>query len=169
MQKEISNASSTVRLRPVEPDDEEFLFAVYASTRASEMELVPWDETQKQAFLRMQFNAQQEFYGSNFSGATHRIITLNDEPVGRLYVSRDDALISILDITILPAHRNAGIGSTIIKDILAEAAQTGKAVNIYVETFNPSLRLFESLGFEKIGEEDFNLLLEWKMRDKQEG
>jgi RimJ/RimL family protein N-acetyltransferase len=168
MQKEISTASSKVRLRPVGPDDEEFLFAVYASTREREMLMVPWDERQKQLFLRMQFEAQQEFYGSQFSGATHQIISLNDHPVGRLYVSRDDALIRILDITILPAHRGRGIGTPIIKDLLAEAAQTGKAVNIYLENFNPSLRLFERLGFTKISEEDFNLLLEWKMKGEQE-
>jgi RimJ/RimL family protein N-acetyltransferase len=131
--------------------------------------MVPWDETQKQVFLRMQFEAQQQFYGSQFSGATHQIISLNEQPVGRLYVSREDALIRILDITILPAHRGRGIGTPIIKDLLAEAAQTGKAVNIYLENFNPSLRLFERLGFTKISEEDFNLLLEWKMKSEQEG
>jgi ribosomal protein S18 acetylase RimI-like enzyme len=162
MTNEISPASMGVALRPVEPEDDPFLVAVYASTRAQELAMVPWDEAQKQAFLRMQFAAQQEYYARQFPLAQHQLILLHGEPAGRVYVARETEVIRILDITLLPQHRNAGIGTPLIKDLINEAMETSRPVQIYVESYNPSLRLFERLGFTKIEEESFNLLLEWR-------
>jgi ribosomal protein S18 acetylase RimI-like enzyme len=162
MTNETSHASMGVTLRPVEPEDESFLVAVYASTRAQELAMVPWDEAQKQAFLRMQFAAQQASYANQFPLAQHQLILSHGEPVGRLYVAREKEMIRILDITLLPQYRSAGIGTPLIKDLINEAMETSRPLQIYVESFNPSLRLFERLGFTKIEEESFNLLLEWR-------
>ncbi len=149
------------RLRPAAREDELFLLEVFSSTRAEEMALVPWDEAQTQAFLRMQFTAQQEHYRIHYPEARHDIILSGDEPVGRLYVDRAQEEIKILDITVLPRYRGSGIGSSVLHDILAEAKKSGRAVLIYVETFNPSVRLFERLGFSKIKEDGINILMRW--------
>ena len=68
----------------------------------------------------------------------------------------------ILDITVLPEYRNGGIGISLVQELLDEAAHARKRVLIYVETYNPSLRLFERLGFKSIAEEGANFLLEWR-------
>ena len=142
-------------------DDELFLLEVYASTRLEELELTQWDETQRAAFVRMQFNAQRHHYEVNFPEAEHQIIVNNGERVGRLYIARLERTIRILDITILPARRNAGIGTSLLTEILKESRETAKPVHIYVESFNPSMRLFERLGFIKADSSDFNFLMEW--------
>ena len=152
---------AVVRVRPVEPDDEEFLYTVYASTRADEMKLVPWDEAQKEAFVRMQFTAQQRHYAAYYPEAEHHLITLDDQPIGRLYMNRDEQEIKILDVTILPEHRSAGIGEPLLKEILAEAAETKRCVVIYVESHSPALRLFERLGFSMVENDDVNALMRW--------
>ena len=150
-----------VSFRPVRPEDEAFLRQVYAGTRSDEMALVPWSEAQKEAFVDMQFAAQQQHYAAYFPAATHDVILLDDRPIGRLYVERREHEIHIIDIVLLPQDRNAGIGTPIIRDIMAEAARDGKAVRIYVEAFNPSLRLFARLGFSAIEEVNYRFLLEW--------
>ena len=61
---------------------------------------------------------------------------------------------------ILPEHRGHGIGSSIMKSLLEEAEEARKSVTIYVESFNPSRRLFERLGFAEIESDGINLLLE---------
>ena len=61
-------------LQPVRPEDEPFLFELYASTRGDEMALVGWDKAQQEAFLRMQFNAQRSSYAMQFPNADYRII-----------------------------------------------------------------------------------------------
>ena len=151
--------ASNITLRPAGPDDHEFLLAVYASTRAEEMALVPWTDEQRQAFVEWQFAAQQDHYAKHYPGANHDIITSDDRPVGRLYVARLDHEIRIIDITILPAERNAGIGSYLIKQLLDEADRTGRITRINVEEFNPSLSLFNRLGFSPSEQNGIHLLL----------
>jgi len=121
---------------------------------------VPWTVAQKRAFVESQFEAQTSGYAATHPLATHEILLENGTPVGRLYLSCEPARIHIMDITIAPAARNAGIGSEILHEILAEADQTGKPVSIYVESFNPSLRLFGRLGFRCVKEDGFQRLLE---------
>jgi RimJ/RimL family protein N-acetyltransferase len=161
--------TARVTLRPVTPEDEQFLYEVYQSTRAEEMALVPWDAAQREAFLRMQFNAQQTHYSTYYTGTAHDIILHGARPVGRLYVAREEDGIRILDITILPEYRNQGIGTPLIKDLMAEAARAGKPLSIWVEFFNPSHKLFERLGFSKIEDDRVNHLMEWRARSEDFG
>lgn len=151
----------SVTLRSIQPQDQEFLYRVYASTRTEELAVTDWDEGQKQGFLRMQFDAQHRHYQEHYAQAAFLLVLLNEHPIGRLYVARWDHEIRIVDIALLPPHRRAGIGSSLLQDILAEGVQSGKTVSIHVEQFNPAMRLYERLGFQKIGEVGVYFLLEW--------
>jgi ribosomal protein S18 acetylase RimI-like enzyme len=152
----------SISLRPVEPGDDDFLYRVYAGTRAEEMALVPWDDAQKEAFVRMQFDAQHLHYHTHYPDASYQVILSDGLPVGRLYLDRRPDELHIIDIALLPEHRNAGIGSALLKDLLAEAEQAGVPVGIYVECFNPAQRLYERLGFSQIEEVGVYYRMEWR-------
>lgn len=156
----------TVTLRPVTPEDKEVLLRIYQSARAEELAQVPWSDSQREAFLRMQLAAQHAHYKQHNPTATYDLILLDNEAIGRLYVARREQEIRILDITLLHAHRNRGIGTSLIKGLMEEAAtSTGKPLNIYVEFYNPSYRLFQRLGFLKVDRPDddgVNHLMEWR-------
>lgn len=152
----------TIALEPVRPADDPFLLAVYASGRAQEMAMVPWDEAQKAAFLQMQFEAQRQHYIAHYPTAEHLIVQYGGQPVGRLWVDRHADRIHVLDLTILPEHRNRGIGSTVLRSLRAEAAVSKLPLTIHVESFNPSRRLFERLGFAEKSESGFHVLMEWR-------
>jgi RimJ/RimL family protein N-acetyltransferase len=155
----------TITLRPVTPEDEEFLLKVYASARAEELAQTPWSDSQREAFLRMQLAAQQSHYRQHNPTATHDLIFLDSEAIGRLYVARREQEVRILDITILHEYRNRGVGTELIKGLMEEAARRGQPLNIYVEFYNPSYKLFERLGFSKVERADddgINHLLEWR-------
>ena len=151
-----------ITLRPVTGADDDFILACYASTRAQEMAQVPWSAGQKEAFVRMQHVAQKQHYAAEWPRASHDIICVDEIPVGRIYLDRREDALHILDITVLPQHRNHGTGSTLLRRLLDEASRVGKPVTIYVESFNPSLRLFERLGFRKDHEKGFHLLMKWQ-------
>lgn len=155
-----SAVPAEVTLRPVEPDDLDFLIEVYGSTRADELALAPWTAEQCQAFVRSQFIASQEHYAKTYPGARHDVILSNGRRVGRLYVARLDQEMRIIDLTLLPAERHSGVGSYLIQQLLDEAKSTGKLVRIYVEEFNPSLQLFERFGFTRREQQGIHVLME---------
>jgi ribosomal protein S18 acetylase RimI-like enzyme len=150
-----------VSLRLAQPQDEWFLFQVYASTRADEMALVPWTAEQKQSFLRMQFNAQRQSYALDYPDAAWQIIVKAEVPIGRLIVDRAADRILLMDLALLPEHRNHGIGTALIRELMAEAQRTGKPLHLHVEPFNPAFKLYERLGFVKVGEAGIYWELAW--------
>jgi len=152
--------TTSLTFRPIRPDDEAFLFQVYASTRAEELAPLPWDESQKTAFLRMQFDAQHRYYQAQFPQAAFAVILRDGRPAGRLYVERRPDEVRIIDIALLPEHRRAGLGSSLLKDLLAEADRAGQPIRIHVERFNPALRLYHRLGFTQVGDTGVYFLLE---------
>ena len=156
-----SPGPANITLRPVGPDDNELLMELYGSTRAEELALTPWTSEQRQAFILHQFTAQQAHYSHTYPAANHDIIMADGRQVGRLYVARLEREIRIIDLTLLPRERNAGIGSYLIRQLLDEAGRTKQSVRIWVEDFNPSLRLFERLGFARSEQQGIHLLMVW--------
>jgi ribosomal protein S18 acetylase RimI-like enzyme len=149
-----------VTLRPVEAGDDELLYRTYASTREEELAAVPWDGTQKEAFLRAQFAAQSQWYEQHYVGASRAVVLLDGEPCGRLYVLHGGSEIRIMDIALLPEYRGNGVGGSLLRDVLDEGDRAGKRVTIHVERFNPALRLYERLGFSIAEDKGVYLLLE---------
>ena len=143
--------AASVALRAVEPAiDAELLCAVYASTRADELAIVPWTDAEKEAFLRMQFVAQDRYWREQRPDAAFDVILVRGRPAGRLYVDRSAAEIRIVDIALLPEHRGRGVGTLLIRRVLDEGSQTGRPVTIHVERANPARALYERLGFRQI-------------------
>ena len=58
------------------PEDESFLFDLYRSTRIDELAGLDWTASQKEMFLKMQFNARKQYYKIQFPDAHGQIILL---------------------------------------------------------------------------------------------
>jgi GNAT superfamily N-acetyltransferase len=141
----------------------DLLLRVYRSTREEELAMViDWTDEQKDAFVRSQFEAQHAWYRDHYEGAQFDVILVEGAPAGRLYVHRRDRAIRLVDITLLPEFRAGGIGTSLLRGLLAEAEAAGKPVTIHVEVFNPAMRLYERLGFSPIEERGPYRLMEWK-------
>jgi GNAT superfamily N-acetyltransferase len=150
-----------VTLRPAQSDDEDFIFTLYAASRHDEMTAWGWNEAQQETFLRMQFNGRQQHYRTQFPDADHKIILLDGAPIGQMVVVRLDSAFRLADIVLLPPYRGCGYGAALIRDLLDEARQAGKSVQLFVERFNPAIRLYERLGFSIVGDIGSHLSMEW--------
>jgi ribosomal protein S18 acetylase RimI-like enzyme len=155
-------------LRPEGAEDVPFLHELYALTRAEEMAALPWDRARKDAFLRMQFDAQTLHYHRAYPQAAFQIVLVNGHPAGRLYVHRGDDEIGLIDVALLPEYRRRGIGGELLLALLAEARRLGRRVTLYVERHNPALRLYERLGFRQLADEGIYLFMEWRAADVSE-
>jgi N-acetylglutamate synthase-like GNAT family acetyltransferase len=161
------NEIDKISFRPPTDEDREFLLRVYASSRETELSMVPWDDATKYAFVEHQFDAQTSHYLKEYPAARHDVIVLSEsgEPAGRLYVNRSSEQISIMDIAILPEFRGGGIGSSIVADLVDEARRSKSAVQVYIETFNPSRGFFIKRGFTVVSDDGMNVRLIWRCNE----
>jgi len=154
-----------ISLRAYRPNDQDFLFQLYTGTRLHEIAGMGWPPAQQEAFLRMQFNAQQRWYDSAYAGSDHQIVERDGLAIGRLLVlwkkdaqEKDSAL--LVDISLLPEHRGQGIGGRLVNDLIAECSRRGVTLKLQVLQTNPALRLYERLGFTRTGEDQMYIQME---------
>lgn len=153
----------TVELRPVSESDNEFLLSIYASTREDELAQVEWAEGQKEMFLRWQFELQRREYSARFPDAAYHVIVVDEQPAGRIWVGADDEQIRLLDIALLPEFQNRGVGTILLRHLMDEATQTGKALRHMVFVLNNNAdRFYERLGFTVIEDLGAYRHMEWR-------
>jgi GNAT superfamily N-acetyltransferase len=148
--------------RPVQPDDEAFLLALYADTRREELDAWGWAPEQRAAFLRMQFAARERAYANQYPRADRWIILAGDRPIGRTVVDRAGAEIHLVDVALLAEARNTGLGTALVRDLLTEAGAMGKPVRLRVLKSSRAVRLYERLGFAVVGDSGVHLAMEWR-------
>jgi GNAT superfamily N-acetyltransferase len=148
-----------VTLRPVGPDDEDFLFELFRQTIVGELAALG------DAILKMQFEAQLLAYSAEFPAADHQIIMLGDRAIGRVLVERNESENRGVDIALLSEYRSGGIGRMLVQELLDEAARAGKPFRISVVKSNPALHLYQRLGFKTTGDTGTQFLMEWMAGD----
>jgi len=116
-------------LRLARPDDGDFLFALFCSTR-TEFALLPLPKAQLEQLMRQQYEWQQQGYANHYPDAGNWIIETQSGPVGKIMLFKQVSLVHIIDFIVAPDWRNRGIGNTILA-----------ALKDYVETKAGVLRL----------------------------
>ena len=149
-----------VELRPFSSENQDFLFQLYASTRIHEIAPFGWSPPQQEAFLRVQFNAQQGWYRQAYPQADHQIIFAEDQPIGRILVAQEEDSTRLVDIALLPEYRGCGIGTQLIGQLIEQAAKAGSVVRLSVLRTNPAIHLYQRLGFVKTSEDQMYYQME---------
>jgi ribosomal protein S18 acetylase RimI-like enzyme len=150
-------------VRPLLPEDEQFLYEVYKSTRADELAQVLWSEAQLRMFLKMQLNARDQSYRMYYPELEDRIILFKNERIGRLILVRTSEQIRLADIALLPQFRRAGIGTSLVQELMTQAAESGRPLRLQVERLNAQARrLYERLGFTTTGENSTHFQMEYR-------
>jgi GNAT superfamily N-acetyltransferase len=147
-------------LRPSGDGDRALLLAIYASTRAEELAVTGWTDEVKAAFLAQQFAAQDSHYRLHHPDASYDVVMVEGEPAGRLYVDRGEEEILLVDVALLPGFRGRGIGSAVLRQVIAEADAAGKVLSIHVEKANRARVLYVRHGFAEVADHGIYLLLQ---------
>jgi GNAT superfamily N-acetyltransferase len=153
--------SPQISLRPVTADDAELLLQIYKSSRGEDLRGLGWSEDRISEFLGMQYVAQKRFYEGEYKRATDEIILWEGKPAGRLVVERREHEIRCIDVALLPAHRNNGVGAFLIRKLQDEARQAKKPLRLQVIRFNRAVSLFERSGFVRTSETGTHFQMEW--------
>jgi ribosomal protein S18 acetylase RimI-like enzyme len=154
-------AATQPSVRPATHEDEPFLRDVYASTRASELALLPWSETQKRAFCDQQFDAQIADYRRIFRETEDLVIGLGATRIGRILKALTPNELILLDFAILPEHRNRGVGSALLRRMQDEARTAKVPMVLHVELHSPAVGLYRRHGFVVTGEDSLRFAMKW--------
>ena len=148
-----------IELRPVAPDDEEFLCELYHSTRGDEVAAFGWPAGEQKAFLTMQFTMQQNAYKMQYPDAEHSVILCDGVPSGQMMVNRSADELLLTDISVLPEFRHRGIASQLLRQLQTQAA----AIVLSVDKQNAAARrLYEKHGFTTTGENELMFTMRWE-------
>ena len=148
-------------LRLAEAFDEPFLLQLFAGTHGQQFSLLPLAPAQRDMLVRMQFDAQRGGYRQQFPGSQEFVIIAGGEPAGRLWVDESGAEVRVLDIAIAPVHQRQGLGTAVLKDVIAKAVAAGKGVRLSVARMEvATFEWYRRLGFKVCREDEVYIEME---------
>ncbi len=147
--------------RRATPQDEAFLFDVYCTTWQREVAAMP-NPSLVRHFLRIQYTAHNTKIAARFPGHERWVVMHEDKRAGRFFLHRSPSILHIVEITLLPEFRSAGIGTRILLDVLAEAERHDQSVSLRVPRRNVrAANLYNTLGFSLVTMDDQDSYFEW--------
>lgn len=124
-------------LRPATPADLEFIKALHKANFKDQVTAIwGWDETM-----------QSRLVEERFDPAKLRIIQSNGKDIGALQTEARPEEVILENIQLLPDYQRRGLGSKIIRDVLADADAAQLPVTLTVLRTNPARSLYERFGF----------------------
>jgi ribosomal protein S18 acetylase RimI-like enzyme len=142
--------------RSVTEADFEFLFGVHQAAMQGYVEAAfgPWEEPW-----------QREYFRAHFDPQVLRVIQVDGEDVGMLYIQQRTEELFLVDLEILPEQQRRGIGTAVVRALQAEADRRGIPVALQVLKVNPGAqKLYRRLGFEVTGENDTHYLMAYERK-----
>ena len=70
----------------------------------------------------------------------------------------------LIDIALLEEHRNRGVGTQLLRQLLEECATRRDTLRLQVLQDNPAIWLYRRLGFVKAGADPMYVQMEWNLQ-----
>jgi ribosomal protein S18 acetylase RimI-like enzyme len=151
----------TVLRRPESPADEAFVRRLIMESASVDLGAASWPEPMRSHLLGIQNSSRRRSIRNNFPGAESQVIVADGHSAGWLVVAHLAQEIRLVEILISAELRGKGIGSRVIREILATADQQDKPVRLSVNASNrAAIRLYERLGFQIIEAGELQLSME---------
>jgi GNAT superfamily N-acetyltransferase len=148
-------------VRPALPQDDQFVYQLVWQVMYDQLHAALWDPSIRNVLLDLQVRSKNGAYAAVHPHADHAIIMLDDQPIGRMLIDRSGEYYQLVDISILPKRRGAGIGTRLVLAFCMEAEMMRKNVRLYVSITNPrAADLYKRLGFRVIEDLQTDLLME---------
>jgi len=154
-------------LRPEVEADAPFRLALFQASRGPGWDRLPLPANMLAQIMAQQFHAQVQGYRAAYPRARLQIVTVDAEPVGRLATDRSPDALHLIDIAVVPERRGQGIGGTVLRSLMDEAAAAGTPVTLQVARDNlAAQRLYHRLGFALAAADETHLTLRWSAPPK---
>ena len=145
----VVDIDGSVVLRPETQADRGFTRALYATQRAAELAMTPWDEATKAAFVDQQFAAQHAHLCAHRPAADYWIVMREGVPIGRMYIDRSVDPWRLAELALIPDETGRGLGAALVRWAIAEARGGGASgIDLHVAIDNVrGADFYRRLGF----------------------
>jgi ribosomal protein S18 acetylase RimI-like enzyme len=152
---------AAVELREAGGGDLPFLLSLYCDVRGPEVAAWGWPAPQQDAFLRMQFEAQQRCYLAAYPESMHHVVCLEGIAIGRRLVACNSQGMHLVDISLLDAYRGRGIGTQLIQQLMDDCQAKRCELRLHVLRGNPAFRLYRRMGFRESSADPMYIQMAW--------
>jgi ribosomal protein S18 acetylase RimI-like enzyme len=105
---------------------------------------------------------QRLFVAGAIASGEVEVITVGGRDVGWVQVRETGEAVLLGQLYVLPEFQGRGIGTAIVRDLLARAGTAGKPVDLGVLRNNGRARaLYERLGFRAVREDGIKIHMRW--------
>lgn len=150
----------TTCLRSADDHDAEFLYQVFSQSHGAELDLSVLADAQREAMLRMQFQAQQDQYRRQYPTADCDVVLSHGQAVGYMIAVRGPETFVLVDIALLPAFRGQGIGSRLVAELIELAESANQSLYAHVRKGSSAWALWQRLGFRQVADDGVFLNIE---------
>ena len=146
------------QLRDARDSDLPFVEALYLGTMEPLLsELGDWDRDKFSKRIRVSFKAPES-----------QMIIVDGRDIGFMQVSETSDDLNIAQVHLVDDYRGQGIGTEIFTDLIVRAQRDGKTISLSVPRNNPSVALYQRLGF-KISRDDGESIIDMLHESKPAG
>jgi ribosomal protein S18 acetylase RimI-like enzyme len=139
-----------IQRRPAVESDYQFMWELHRQTFRSYVEATwGWDE-----------EWQAKYFRETRDLSRYDILVDKGRDIGCLEIRHEDKLLILEYVAILPEHQNQGLGSEVMRGVLRSASERGVPVRLSVLKVNPARKLYERMGFQTIGSDEFRYYME---------
>lgn len=143
------------------PQDEPFLRRLIMGTVEAQLGAAAWPADMRETILNLQYQARRQAVRSRFPNGESRIILVDGHEAGWLYVVELPDETRLVEIMVLAEYRGQGIGTAVLRELIATAKAAGKPVRLSVDARNTgAMRLYERVGFRPTGSDEVQRFME---------
>jgi ribosomal protein S18 acetylase RimI-like enzyme len=140
---------SAIELRPVRAEDYRFAWRLYAEG------IRPYA-----AAYKAWVDAEQEArFESRYKPGSTWIIRRDGTDVGWMELQELNEELRLNQLYVAIGRQRRGVGSQVMRHVLARSQETGKPVALNVLKNNPARRLYERFGFTVTGENEMKFFM----------
>jgi GNAT superfamily N-acetyltransferase len=152
-----------VTLRQVDDSgaDAPLLHVLFAATHAEVFRCARIPEAQIRVLIDLQFRAQCAGYAEAYPNGCDHVVLVDGVCAGRLFTAESHAVVTVVDVAILPDFQGTGVGTRILQDLLDRARLGNRSVELQVIDGSSAERLYERLGFVRTGTHGLHHSMVW--------
>ena len=138
-----------IHVREALPTDTDFARALYFETMRAMIESIfGWDRRR-----------QEESFAEWFDLREAGIIVADGRDVGWMQTRTSEREIFLGSLYVIPEMQRLGIGTHILRELIAQCRHSSKALTLAVMKINPAIHLYERLGFRVTHEDQYKFYM----------